>query len=867
MPWWLGTLWLKRTGWCAGAGPGAGPLVAAYGFFIGMPLACWLLWLTGRWFGELAFLPVIVPLTLLALLTSWLGRRRPLPPQTAAMQSPATGPRQALHWGLLLCLGLAGLHALFSLVEILTTPLFPWDAWTVWVYRAKAWYLQGQFFDFVSARGWLDTVEGLAYTQPALNYPVLPSLIPLWMAVSLGQWHETLINLPVWFCGVAIALAVFGQLRSNGAGLAASSLAAYLLLSTPMFAIHMSLGGYADIWMAAYAGLGFVALLGASMSGHRGGYVLGFALLLVATLVKTEGVVWMMVALLWFVLAFAPRRWLLRVAALVGLAALLLWLAGNFSIQLPGLGTVAVQGELFRLPFIGWQRLAVNNLWEPYFRNIMLLGSWNLVWPLLVLAVVAVLVSGVPGHRRPLLTFLLVVVASQVAIFVFTREGAWAEDYTAINRLPLQVYPAVVFCLVMLTRSLLPGAGSEESSNGPATQRWLRSLRWPLVLATCLGFAGLLVWFSVQSRDTAPAPVLPLNAQNLSFVLGSGSEIEGGLTVEGYQDGLALLSSGTVSVDASQYALLKLDLFVDPETAYPDESPAFFWRRAGNQKQISRLTLDGQGLIDLSAAGEWEGQIVELGFVFIDAGLASPVLRQASLQPPGLLASLKLLPVQWFQFEPWTQRSAHVRNGGAEQQVLWLPLAVVIWMLLAMAAVGWLYRGHARSRLLIATGLMAWLILDVQWLTNRGKQFLDSAPYLAGRSLEQRLADPELGLYHRWLSKLNTELASDGADRILLVNDPAQHPYFGLRAKYQLLPHAVLIRTRVRSTDVLEHADYLVFLGDFMPPSAQGQTAVLRERIAALPVSRRTLRRLELVEFDAQGMVFKIRQARDETSG
>jgi hypothetical protein len=456
---------------------------------------------------------------------------------------------------------------------------------------------------------------------------------------------------------------------------------------------------------------------------------------------------------------------------------------------------------------------------------------------------------------------LLVLVASQVAIFVFSREGAWAQDYTAINRLPLQVYPAVVFCLVLLARSLRPGptVGVAEAP-GSAPRPRLTALRLPLLLATLLSCAGLLAWLATQPRSLAPAPAIPLNAQNLSFMMGGGSELDSGVRVDQFQDGLALLSSGPVSIDAGLYPLLKLGLDVDPATVYPDESPAFFWRRAGDTRQVSRITLDGEELVDLSAASEWTGEVVEVGFVFIDANRAAPLLRQASLRQPGLLSSLRLLPAQWFQFEPWTQRSAHVRTGGAEQQLLWLPLLVACWMLLAMAAVWWRYRGDERWRLLVATGLLAWLLLDTQWLVNRSKQFLDSAPHLASLSLDARLGDDELGLYYPWLSRLNTELASDGVDRIVLVSDPAQHKYFALRAKYQLLPHSVLPLKHPRRELVFQSADYVLFLGDFMPPASQQQATVVRERIAALPLNRRTLRRLELVDFDELGMLFKVRE-------
>jgi len=162
-------------------------------------------------------------------------------------------------------------HLLFISVEIFTRPVYPWDAWLVWVYRAKAWFMAGNMADIVNPADWATATSVNTYSIHAWQYPLFPSVIPYWAALSLGRWSETLVNLPVLFAGSAIGMALYGQCREHGLSVAVSLITCYLLYSIPIFATHLALAGYADIWMAGYVGLGFIALIrGASLWDEPG---------------------------------------------------------------------------------------------------------------------------------------------------------------------------------------------------------------------------------------------------------------------------------------------------------------------------------------------------------------------------------------------------------------------------------------------------------------------------------------------------------------------------------------------------------------------------------------------------------------------
>lgn len=841
---------------------GGPALLLGYGYVIGLLLTVFLLWFSAIVLDRLSITVVLLLSSGLIGLGVWLIRYRKPPPGESRSSRPAAVKRQILTWPGALFLSLICAHLFFSLIEILTLPLFPWDAWTVWVYRAKAWFFQNQLFEFISPSDWFTDSNSPRYSHTGLNYPWVTSLIHLWMGLGLSQWHESLINLPVFLVGLAIATAVYGQLRNANVHHLLCLLAAYLVLSTPLFSIHMSLGGYADIWLAACAGLGFVALIGSTLRGCQDFRWLGFCLLLCGTLVKTEGVVWLLAGLGWWFISFAPARWVWVTLLLGVLFVLALFHVNGVDLVIPGVGRVFLNENTFFLPLLGWREVAVGDVRMAYLNSAFVLGSWNLLWAfvLLISAVAARVMAW--SSVRPVLGFFAILISSQVAIFVFTTESTWANDYTAINRLPLQLLPAVVFALVLLVDGIFRATGDSNETTATCARSvqvlYFRSVV-PALLISSVFAVGWLFWWGDEERS---GDVLSLDAGTLKAVIGT-SEIEGGeITITGYQDGIALLSSGPVNFNASQYSLLDLELTIDPDTRYPDESPAFFWRRQDSSGQVSRHTLDGRALVDLRLSREWRGTVVEVGFVFFDTQKQSPVLSEVSLRMPKLSDQLRMLPQQWFEFEPWTQRSAHYRTGGGEIQEIRLTPLVLLWMALSLLIAAWLSgRSTERWQVMGLVVMSAWLVLDVHWLSNRVRQATISVPALLNDSIHERSADPELGIYSDWLSELQQKLLESGTREIVILAEPGLEKYYGLRAKYQLLPHGTHLVRRLPSPRLFYQLDYVLFLGDFMSDQAPGEDIdTLQLRLAALPVSRGKIKRMELVDFHPQGMLFKVKK-------
>ena len=368
------------------------------------------------------------------------------------------------------------IHLIFVAVEIFTQPVYPWDAWLAWVYRAKAWFLAGNMSNIASTADWSTASSASVYTIDAWLYPLFPSVIPYWAALSLGRWSETLVNLPVLFAGLAMGMALYGQCREHGLSKLASLVICYLLYSIPLLGTHLALAGYADIWMAGFTGLGFVAVMrGAIMRDDADGsgfqMVLGFLMIIFSIWVKNEGAVWLLAAIAMLILTTCRPR--VPILMLVGAVIVVLFgfALGQTHIEIPLIGSLGFIDDRLAIPFIGSFRLEVHNIWHVYWDNFINMGSWNLLW----VAVAGSLLLGfkspnlVSGYRtrRTALSFILIFLATQLFIFGLTDQGLWADTYTAINRLPLHFVPALLFAVIVIAQaSLTPNNSTREISSG-----------------------------------------------------------------------------------------------------------------------------------------------------------------------------------------------------------------------------------------------------------------------------------------------------------------------------------------------------------------------------------------------------------------
>jgi hypothetical protein len=451
LPWLGGYLWLAfLESRCRDHRPH--PLrQVGYGLFIGYAGLQGIVLATDGANGAVEFWRIASVLTLLTAAGGLLLLRARL--LTSATIPPAAdrysdNPRfvRILFW-LLLCW--ATLHLVFAAIEILHRPVFPWDAWLNWIYRAKAWYFNSAILPMDNPQDWLLGTGTARYNVPGNNYPTFVPVLALWCASALGYWSETLVNLPVLLCGIALGLGMYGQCREFGLPKWQAALATYLLLSVPLVGVHLALAGMADIWMVGFTGLGFVALLHGLILARRHQMALGMFMVVMGIATKTEGTAWLLTALVLLALSVRTRISLLMLAVAFCLI-FILWLASSYSAQIPILDYFGMSDGPIKHLMLDTQTEEISSLWSYYLKNYFMSGSWHLLWIYLLIVACSLFLLPAGIGRRSLVVFYCITLAALFFSLAFGEKLDFGENW----RIPgppaiLHIVPAIIYSILI----------------------------------------------------------------------------------------------------------------------------------------------------------------------------------------------------------------------------------------------------------------------------------------------------------------------------------------------------------------------------------------------------------------------------------
>jgi hypothetical protein len=327
------------------------------------------------------------------------------------------------------------------------------------------------------------------------------------------------------------------------------------------------------------------------------------------------------------------------------------------------------------------------------------------------------------------------------------------------------------------------------------------------------------------------------------------------LLINNFKDGYAVLSSGPVKLRSEDHHILRFELDTGDNEIQAEQAPAFFWRQQKRPSRVRRLTLGNSAVVDLGEAKGWEGEITEIGFLFMDAGEQVAELGQVSLQADNLQSNIDFALQDWSQFEPWTQASVNFLHGGAAGQKLLLPLVLLAWIFATML-IFWL-SGIRSARGLASYGfailLIAWMILDLRWTANGARQMGDSlASRWASSDHERLLGGLDAQLYPM-VRQFQEKIQGEETRRIVIVGDTDRFSYFMMRAKYHLLPDNVLVKQRLTARVSPQTTDYVMFIGDF---SSKG--TAWNQVWQQLPMHDSWRDSLQLVDSGALGILFSV---------
>lgn len=377
---------------------------------------------------------------------------------------PHGAPRPAV---LLSAFGLAYVLALYYF-QILSEPIFRWDARSVWFFHSKMIWAAGAFR--VGA-GW--THPSVTFSSP--DYPNLVPALGAQLAHAMGHWNEFLPKGALWLVLVPIALWIVSFGRATAAFL--------LLLTLYLFSLNAWLwNGYMDAYLTMYSGLALLLFGRFAEERLEADLYGGFCALGIAAGLKNEGLMFavctiaaVLVAGRWLP-AFGPRALLARLRTDRVLAAILaasiaptvLWLALKKAWGLQN-HIIGVGGSAERL----WARL-VDGTTTPYVFHFLTRRA-SVFWILAALIAAAAVLSRIrrirlhPGAAPAALGTLLYFFGLFVVYLLTPAEVTW-HLLTSATRVMATVSFGLLISLFFLMSGLEWGQPADRGSAAGAPQ-------------------------------------------------------------------------------------------------------------------------------------------------------------------------------------------------------------------------------------------------------------------------------------------------------------------------------------------------------------------------------------------------------------
>ncbi len=404
--------------------------------------------LIGTWSLLLHLLPVESSLLLLTLpiLLYPAGRLLPAqksPPDPAGSptgRNPGTTTTPLMR----IALAVTSFQIVFIVHQAITRPVYAWDAWKIWSFRAKVIFLERGFPPHFFESDW----AGFA------GYPLGIPLVESFLATMIGEWHDMAIKLLFPLFYVAVIVLFVALIR---AGRAQRGVAAGLLMFSPApLLVHHGAVAYMDLPLACFLLAAVTWLVRWEERSNPKFLLLAAMHAGFLVQIKNEGVVFYLLLTAIVMLRARSKR--------VGITALSRWLLASLPLALPWLlfkyGAGIADSPYHHLAFPG-VAIALSRSVQ-FFRlsaeSLFLSGCWGIGWyPLLVLPLFALLRKKVSFGTPALVVtggFLLF-----GAAYALTDSYIFLENGTALGRNLLILFP------LALAWSLLAIFGKTDQPN------------------------------------------------------------------------------------------------------------------------------------------------------------------------------------------------------------------------------------------------------------------------------------------------------------------------------------------------------------------------------------------------------------------
>lgn len=608
-------------------------------------------------------------------------------------------------WLNFFCLSLVSGYLALILISNMTREIFPWDAFTTWMFRAKVWVFNDQPVSFATLSAWLS--GGAGFTLPAAHYPITVSGLAAFSAAVSGGWSDQAASIP-WFFVMAAGIAIMGglcRLQRPGNGITAS-VGVVLLATLPLVHWHGLLAGYADIWVMSTSGMGLAGIC--VWTQRRAGNILGISLLLLALgcLWKPEGWVWLALGASVTLVFSLWRR--LPISARVTVVLAVVALGFVQPVDLGLLGRWGLSESELSVGMFGTFKARLYNPVPAYLEMGILQSNFLILIPLYCLALLTLLIRDLRGYLGYLMMALCLIGVHGV-IFGLSEYSLYAETGTAINRLLLQNVPLLIVTITAVFQSETP---PPEAAVSMDASRW-----WPstllagglLTVGLLLALPLTLVMSSVGTPQSVATKAQEYAPAELKPIVGDLQQTEHGYQFTGTNIpvGVAAIPIPDKGVVQPRYVVIR-SWMAQPETL------SFYWINSDAPGVHSTpLPFSGKTVLDMAEYRDfWQKPIQEVGFLvkpqqFEQTAIGSVMLTDS------LLDAVPALLNHWMTPAPLSHRLINTATGHVLAPINLQSVLVMALALICILGLGWRLAAP-NGRIIAVRGTL--LAISALWL-------------------------------------------------------------------------------------------------------------------------------------------------------
>jgi hypothetical protein len=317
---------------------------------------------------------------------------------------------------------------------------------------------------------------------------------------------------------------------------------------------------------------------------------------------------------------------------------------------------------------------------------------------------------------------------------------------------------------------------------------------WAVAWGVLTGaFVIVLLWivaaYSGADWFDAGAPIV-VPGSSFQVARGTGHRERSSIVLEATSGGIAAVSAAVVPFPAARYPRVEW-LLRSPRS--PGEI-AFAWRTREQPDRLFTKPLqwlnDAAAPLNMGDEETWRGTITGVGLVMRGSLRAPLEISSVKLPSASAGATLSETFAQWVAFYPLKGYAVAFPFDAERADYLPLVQAVAAAVVLAMAAYLLLVRrGRVGfdGRVLWAIFAGAWLLLDLRWQVNVGRQLARTAERFAGKTAEEKALAAEDASLYEVAREIGRVLPTPPARVVLLCDSNI----LALRIAYFLYPHNV----------------------------------------------------------------------------